>query len=71
MTDIANFFNIIGAQALLHIRQASATGMALTQQIGHEWLHSGADKQRSRIIFRHERGRGDNSMSALREEAQE
>ena len=71
MADVADFINVIGAQALLYICQASPLGVTLTQEIGHERVHPGADKQRGRVVFRYERGRGNNRVPALCKEVQE
>ena len=71
MADVTYFFDVIGAQALLHIRQSPPTGMALTQQVRHKRLHPCANKQRGRVVFWHQRKRGDNGVPTLRKEAQE
>src|SRR5579875_195780 len=71
VADITNFFDIIGAQALLYIREPPPSRMALAQQVWDERLHARADKQGGWIVFRHQRGRGNDSMPALCKEAQE
>ena len=67
---VADQVDVVGAQTALPADQAPARRMWLAQQIRHQRLHAGGDEQRGRVVFGHQRRRGDEGASALCEKGE-
>ena len=69
---VADLLDVGGAEALLHVGDARRRRLGLAEEVGLERLHA-RRRQQHRGVVRggHQRGRGDDLVAALLEEAQE
>jgi hypothetical protein len=67
---VADFIDVLRAQAGLAVRDAFAIRVRLAKQVGDYRLHATAGKQCRRVIMQHKRGATDYFVSALLKEFQ-
>ena len=60
---IADFLDIAGTDALLHVGQAGAGGMGSAHQVGHEGMHTGGGEEDGGVILGDDGGRLNALMS--------
>ncbi len=66
---LADLFDVVGADALLHARRTVVGRGHQARQVRHERHHAGHSEHQARVIT-HERGRGHNRVASLLEEVQ-
>ena len=71
MAHIAHFINVAGADALLHVGQACALRMLLTQQIGNQRMHASGGEEHGGIVFGNDGGGRNDAVTLFLEELQE
>ena len=59
---VSHFVDVARAHAFLHVRQAGALGVLLSQKIGDEGVHSRRRKEHGRVVFGDQRGGGDDMV---------
>ncbi len=60
---VADFFDVLGAQASLAVGDARAFGVGFAQQVRDHGLHAAPGKERRWVILRHQQRARDNDMS--------
>ena len=71
VAHIAHFVNVAGTDALLHVGQARALRMLLTQQIGNQGMHARGGEEHGGIVFGNDGGGRNDAVALLLEEPQE
>ena len=67
---VAHRVDVAGAHALLHVGQAAAGRMGLTEQIGHQRVHARRREQHGRVVLGDDRGPGNNRVPLALEKLQ-
>ena len=67
---VADFPDIIGADALLRVSKTLATWMRLALKIWDKRMHAGGRKKNRRVVFRYDRGGRDDGVALLAEKIQ-
>jgi hypothetical protein len=62
MAGIADLGNIVGAQALLHVRDACTSRVWLAQQERHQRVHAGGGEQHTWVVLGDQRRAADNRV---------
>ena len=70
MRRVADFVDIAGADALLHVGQARAGRVLRAQQIRHQRMHAGRGEQNGRVVLRDDGRAGDDRVAMVFKEAQ-